>query len=143
VNALGEPKPPPRWVVGLNIAALRLGVRVGSQHLLSIPGRRSGRLRSTPVSIVTVGGQRFVVAAFSDVDWVKNARAAGEGILARGRAHERVRIVELPVEERSAVLVEFLRQVPGGVRFFGLSSDPEVIVKQADRYPVFRLDPLA
>ena len=69
------PKPPPHWVVSLNIAALRLGVKVGSQHLLSIPGRRSGRLRSTPVSIVDVGGLRYVVAAFSEVDWVKNARS--------------------------------------------------------------------
>jgi hypothetical protein len=137
------PKPPPHWVVSLNIAALRLGVKVGSQHLLSIPGRRSGRLRSTPVSIVDVGGLRYVVAAFSEVDWVKNARAAGQGILTRGRRHQRVRILELPVEERPAILVEFLRQVPGGVRFFGLSSDPEVIVTQADRYPVFRLDSLA
>lgn len=140
---MGELKPPPRWIVSLNIAALRLGLKIGSQHLLSIPGRRSGRLRSTPVSIVTIGGQRFVVAAFSDVDWVKNARAAGEGILARGRARRRVRILEIPLEERPAVLVEFLRQVPGGVRFFELSSDPNVIVTQADRYPVFRLDSLA
>jgi deazaflavin-dependent oxidoreductase (nitroreductase family) len=140
---MGEVKPPPRWIVSLNIAALRLGLKVGSQHLLSIPGRRSGKPRSTPVSIVAVGGLRYVVAAFSEVDWVKNARAAGEGVLARGRTRERVRIVELPIEERPAVLVEFLRQVPGGVRFFGLSSDPKVIVTQADRYPVFRLDLLA
>jgi F420H(2)-dependent quinone reductase len=140
---MGEVKPPPRWIVSLNIAALRLGLKVGSQHLLSIPGRRSGKSRSTPVSIVAVGGLRYVVAAFSEVDWVKNARAAGEGVLARGRSRERVRIVELPIEERPAVLVEFLRQVPGGVRFFGLSSDPKVIVTQADRYPVFRMDLLA
>jgi F420H(2)-dependent quinone reductase len=140
---MGDVKPPPRWIVSLNIAALRLGLKVGSQHLLSIPGRRSGKLRSTPVSIVTVGGLRYVVAAFSEVDWVKNARAAGEGVLSRGRIRERVRIVELPVEERPTVLVQFLSQVPGGVRFFGLSSDPDVIVTQADRYPVFRLDPLA
>jgi hypothetical protein len=140
---VGELKPPPRWVVSLNIAALRLGLKVGSQHLLSIPGRKSGRLRSTPVSIVTVAGRQFVVAAFAEVDWVKNARAAGEGILARGRSRQRVRTVEIPLEERPAVLVEFLRQVPGGVRFFGLTADPAVIVTQAERYPVFRLDPLS
>jgi len=135
-----ETKAPSLWIVRLNVLFLRLGLKIGSQHLLSIPGRRSGKLRSTPVSIVTVDGVRYVVAAFSEVDWVKNARAAGIGLLTRGRVQERVRIVELPVEERPVVLREFLRQVPGGVRFFGLSSDPDVIATQAARDPVFRID---
>ena len=133
-------KAPSLWIVRLNVLFLRLGLKIGSQHVLSIAGRRSGKLRSTPVSIVTVDGVRYVVAAFSEVDWVKNARAAGIGLLTRGRVQERVRIVELPVEERPVVLREFLRQVPGGVRFFGLSSDPDVIATQAARYPVFRID---
>ncbi|HEY8989298.1 MAG TPA: nitroreductase/quinone reductase family protein, partial [Candidatus Limnocylindrales bacterium] len=106
-------KAPSLWMVRLNVLFLRLGLKIGSQHLLSIPGRRSGKLRSTPVSIVTVDGVRYIVAAFSEVDWVKNARAAGIGLLTRGRVQERVRIVELPVEERPVVLREFLRQVPG------------------------------
>lgn len=135
-----EIKAPPLWVVRLNVALLRLGLKVGSQHLLSIRGRRTAKLRSTPVSIVTVDGKRYVVAALSEVDWVKNARAATVGILARGRHREDVRLVELPVHERGPILREFLLQVPGGVRFFGLSSDPDVIVTLAARYPVFRID---
>ena len=55
---MAEPKPPPHWVVILNVALLRLGAKVGSQHLLTIPGRKSGRRRSTPVSIVEVDGLR-------------------------------------------------------------------------------------
>ena len=97
-------------------------------------------MRSTPVSLVTVDGRRYIVAAFAQADWVKNVRAAGAGDLARGRRHESVRLVELPVAERGPVLREFLRQVPGGVRFFGMSSDPDAIVAAADRYPVFRID---
>jgi hypothetical protein len=135
-----EIKAPSLWIVRLNVLFLRLGLKIGSQHLLSIAGRRSGKLRRTPVSIVTVDGVRYIVAAFSEVAWVKNARAAGVGLLTRGRVQERVRIVELPVEERPVVLREFLRQVPGGVRFFGLSSDPDVITTRAARYPVFRID---
>lgn len=133
-------KAPPIWIVKLNVFLLRLGLEIGSQHLLSIPGRRSGKPRSTPVSIVTVDGLRYVVAALSEVDWVKNARVAGAGVLARGRRQEFVRLVELPVGERGPILREFLLQVPGGVRFFGLSSDPDVIVALAARYPVFRID---
>jgi deazaflavin-dependent oxidoreductase (nitroreductase family) len=134
-------KPPPMWIVRFNIAALRLGLKVGSQHLLTIPGRKSGVPRTTPVSLVTVAGRRYIVAAFAEADWVRNARAAGAGVLRRGRQNERVRLVELPVEERGPILRAFLQQVPGGVRFFGMSADPDAIAAAADQYPVLRIDP--
>lgn len=126
-------------MVRLNVAMLRRGLRIGSQHLLSVRGRKSGAIRSTPVSIATVGTKRYIVAAFADAAWVGNVRAAGQGTLRRGRDEERVRLVEMPVEERGPVLRAFLEQVPGGVRFFG-SSDPSVVSSAAHRYPVFRLD---
>jgi deazaflavin-dependent oxidoreductase (nitroreductase family) len=134
-----EAKPPPAWMVRMNTAMLRRGLKVGSQHLLSVRGRKSGELRSTPVSIATVDGARYIVAAFADAAWVKNVRAAGVGILARGRTSEDIRLTELPVEERGPVLRAFLQQVPGGVRFFG-SEDPDEVATAADRYPVFRVD---
>ena len=70
---------------------------------------------------------------------MQNVRASGSGTLGNGRNVERVRLVELPVEERAPVLRAFLQQVRGGVRFLG-SGDPDVVVAGADRYPVFRLD---
>jgi deazaflavin-dependent oxidoreductase (nitroreductase family) len=121
---------------------LRRGLRIGSQHLLTISGRRSGLPRSTPVSIATVDGERYIVAAFSDAAWVANARAAGQGTLARGRHAEHVSLLELPVEERAPVLRAFLDQVRGGVRFFGTRSTDEVVAAAA-AYPVFRVVPEA
>jgi len=132
------PKPPPAWMVRLNVAMLRRGLRIGSQYLLSVRGRKSGVMRSTPVSLTTIGSERYIVAAFAEAAWVGNVRAAGEGTLRRGKAEERVRLVELSVSEREPVLRAFLEQVPGGVRFFG-SSDPNVVSAAADRYPVFHL----
>ena len=132
--------PPPSWMVRMNVAFLRRGLKVGSQSLLSVPGRKSRVARSTPVSMVTLGGVRYIVAAFSEADWVKNARAAGAGSLSRGKRVESVRLVELPVVERDAVLRAFLQQVPGGVRFFD-SPDPDTVVASAGRYPVFRVVP--
>jgi deazaflavin-dependent oxidoreductase (nitroreductase family) len=132
-------KPPPAWLVRLNVAMLRRGLAIGSQHLLSVRGRKSGLQRSTPVSLATVGAERYIVAAFADAAWVGNVRAAREGTLARGKAMERVRLVEVPVEQREPVLRAFLEQVPGGVRFFG-SSDPEVVTARATAYPVFRVE---
>ena len=131
-------KPPPAWMVRLNVAFLRRGVTLGSQYLLSVRGRRSGALRSTPVSLVTVEGDRYIVAAFSDAAWVKNVRAAEAGTLSRGRHAESVSLVELPVEERGPVLRAFLEQVRGGVRFFGPQT-PDAIVAARERYPVFRV----
>ncbi len=61
----------------MNVAVLRRGLKVGSQHLLSVRGRTTGLERVTPVSLVTVDGARYIVAAFADADWVKNGRAAG------------------------------------------------------------------
>ena len=130
--------PPPRWMVNLNRAFLRRGLKVGSQYLLTVPGRTSGEPRSTPISVVTLDGQRYIVSAFADADWVGNVRAAGAGSLARGKQAENVRLVELPASEREPVLRAFLQQVPGGVRFFE-SPEPDAVVASAGRYPVFRV----
>ena len=137
--AMKATKPPPAWMVRLNIALLRRGLRIGSQALLSVRGRRTGKPRATPVSIATVDGARYIVAAFADAAWVHNVRAAVSATLSRGRSVETIRLTELPVEQRGPVLRAFLAQVRGGARFFG-SSDAEEIVAAAERYPVFRLE---
>ena len=131
-----SPRPPPVWMVRLNVALLRRGLRLGTQHLLTVPGRKSGAPRSTPVSIATHNGRRYIVAAFPDADWVKNVRATGTATLARGRSEEHVRFSELATTERGPVLRAFLEQVRGGVRFFGRQT-PDEIVATAARYPVF------
>jgi hypothetical protein len=136
----------PRWLKPANRVIMvlnRLGLAIGTQHVLSIPGRKSGKLRSTPVSLLTLDGKRYICTAL-ETDWVKNARAVGWGLLARGRKQERITLVELPIEERRPILREFPRQVPGGVHFFatvlGLSNNPEAFAAAAPQCPVFRVD---
>ncbi len=137
----------PRWLKLANplvVALQRRGVVIGTMRLLSVPGRKSGELRTTPVSPLTVGGERYIVAGLDSADWVKNARAAGWGVLARGRKEERVRLVEVPPEERGPILREFPLKVPHGVGFFrqlyGVSGDPEEFEALAPRCPVFRVE---
>jgi hypothetical protein len=137
------------WWLGpasrLNGLLLRLGVRIGTQHVLSVPGRKSGRLRSTPVSLVTLNQTRYVVSG-EGLAWVKNARAAGWWILLRARHRERVTLTELPPEERGPILRAFWQQVPGGrsfiARLFGLAPDASAddFEAAAPRCPVFRVD---
>jgi len=132
-------QPPPAWLVRLNVALLRRGLKVGSQHLLSVRGRKSGVEGVTPVSLVTVDGSPFIVAAFAEADWVKNVRTAGADLLSRGRQRETVRLLESPEAERGQILRAFLAQVRWGVRFFD-SPEPETVVASAASDPVFRVD---
>ena len=126
------------------IALQRHGLAIGTMRILLVPGRKSGELRTTPVSPLTVDGQRYIVGGLERADWVKNARVAGWGILARGRKEERVRLVDLPVEERASILRQFPRKVPHGVQFFhrlyGVTGDPEEFASLAPRCPVFRIE---
>ena len=155
-GAAGRPKPAPApplpwWLKPANrlvILLNRAGLAVGTQHVLSIPGRKTGKLRSTPVSLFVVDGRQYICTGW-ETDWVKNARAAGWGVLSRGRKTERVALAELPVEERVAIVREFPRQVPHGVRFFVLvgavepPADPAAFAAAAPRLTVFRVDPLS
>ena len=87
-----------------------LGLTGPRTHLLTVPGRASGRLWSTPVSIVRAGNERWLVAPYGDRSWVKNARAAGWVELRRGRYHERLAVEELAPDEAVPVLQEYYRQ---------------------------------
>jgi hypothetical protein len=137
----------PRWLKLANpliVALQRRGVVIGTMRLLSVPGRKSAKLRTTPVSPLKVDGERYIIAGLEDADWVKNARVAGWGILARGRVQERVNLIELPLRERAPVLREFPRKVPHGVQFFrqlyGISGTPKEFEALASRCPVFRVE---
>ncbi len=123
-------------MVRLNVAMLRRGLRIGSQYLLTVPGRKTGDPRSTPISIATIDGVRYIVAGFADAAWVGNVRAAGSGNLTRGGRTERVTLTELPLGDRGPILRAFLKQVRGGMRFFGAQT-PDEIVARAESYPVF------
>jgi deazaflavin-dependent oxidoreductase (nitroreductase family) len=83
----------PRWLRAANRAALalsRIGLTMGPVHVLTVPGRRTGKPRSAPVSPLTVGGGRYLVSALPDSDWARNVRAAGHAQLSRGRRREPV-----------------------------------------------------
>jgi deazaflavin-dependent oxidoreductase (nitroreductase family) len=126
-----------------NAVLLRHGIGPSPQHLLAVPGRRTGVLRTTPVAVVTLEGYRYVVAGYAGSDWVKNARAAGWGTLTRGEDTERVTLTEVPVEQRSPILREFTRQVRGGRSFLTVTADatPEEFSRALEKHPTFLLQP--
>ncbi|BEL08659.1 nitroreductase family deazaflavin-dependent oxidoreductase [Actinoplanes sichuanensis] len=138
----------PGWLPAANrvVRVLnRLGLRLGTVHVLTVPGRRSGRPRPTPVSPLTVDGRRYVVAGLPDGDWARNVRAAGQGELASGRRLARVRLAEITDPgERRAVVRAFPAEVPHGVPFFvriGLvaTGTADEFAAAADRVAVFEI----
>lgn len=121
----------------------RLGLTGSRTHLLTVPGRTTGRLWSTPVSIVRVGEERWLVAPYGERNWVKNARAAGWVELRRGRRRERLAVVELSTEEAVPVLRRYYELGRVTRPFFevGLESTDEEWRTEAPRHPVFHLQP--
>ena len=119
----------------------RLGLTGPRTHLLTVRGRKTGKLWSTPVSIVEERGERWLVAPFGDRNWVKNARAAGWVELRRGRRHGRFAVEELSPEEAVPVLRRYYELGRVTRPFFDvtLSSPDEDWLAEAPRHPVFRL----
>jgi deazaflavin-dependent oxidoreductase (nitroreductase family) len=139
----------PWWLKYVNkvmIGLQKLGVG-GSKGpvVLTVPGRKTGKQRSTPVTPMTVDGKRYVVAGLPDSDWAANVRAAGVVTLHQGRAAERIRMVEMSTDEARPLLREFPVKVPTGVGFIknaGLVTgpNPDEFAALAGRCAVFRMD---
>lgn len=89
---------------------LQAGIPLGPLALLSVRGRRSGTLYTTPVALVQHGHERWLVAAFGEVNWVRNLRAAGVAYLTCGRRTEPISVVELGVTDAAPILQRFLKR---------------------------------
>ena len=134
----------PRRVVNALVTPLvRLGVGPRHTYLLAVPGRSTGRIYRTPVTLVEEGSSRWLVAPYGERSWVKNARAAGWVELRRGRKAERVHVDEVPPAERAPILRHYLRQVPFTREFFDAGPDApiESFAAEAHRHPVLRVIP--
>jgi deazaflavin-dependent oxidoreductase (nitroreductase family) len=133
--------PPRRVVNALVRLLLRWGLAPRHTYLLTVRGWKSGRPRSTPVTLVEEGGLRWLVAPYGEVGWVRNARATAEVTLTRGGRSETVVIFELEPVEAAPVLKRYVRQVPITRSFFDASpeSDVSAFLSEAPRHPVFRV----
>jgi deazaflavin-dependent oxidoreductase (nitroreductase family) len=122
---------------------LRLGLAPRTTMLLTVPGRRSGTLRSTPVTLIEEDGQPWLVAPYGPVGWVLNARAAGQVELSRGRRSESVQVKELAAEAAAPILKAYVERVPITRPYFDVTPDAPLaaFVAEAPKYPVFQVVP--
>lgn len=113
-------------------------------YLLEVKGRRTGRLYTTPVSVVEIGGTLFVVAPRGRTQWARNVESAPDVMLARGSRRRAYRVRALPDAEKPPVLSVYLERFRSVVqRYFPLpaGSPPAAFAPIAARYPVFQLQP--
>jgi deazaflavin-dependent oxidoreductase (nitroreductase family) len=143
----------PRWLKQVNkllIVLLRLGVPISRKEspvVLTAPGRKTGKPRSTPITPMLVDGLRYVVNGYPGADWVGNVRAAERVTLTQGRRSEQVRMIELGQDDARPVLREFPALVPTGVDLMKragvlLTGTPEELEAMAGRLVVFRIEPV-
>jgi hypothetical protein len=149
--SMPEKVAPPRWLKPMNavlLVARRLGLGWTRElPVLVLPGRKTGKLRQTPVSVLDLDGHRYLLAGWPGADWAANARAAGVGILTVGKGTERVRLVELSPTDAEPVLRAWPARIPQGAKIMrdgGVVPDlePDTFAALAGRCAVFRLDTL-
>jgi deazaflavin-dependent oxidoreductase (nitroreductase family) len=121
----------------------KMGISVMGSRELAVRGRTSGEWRTTPVNLMTVDGERYLVAPRGHTQWVRNIRVAGGGELRLGRRVEPITVAELADADKPAVLREYLRKWAWEVgRFFeGVDKDsPDSrLLEIAPGFPVFRI----
>ncbi|SHN87761.1 deazaflavin-dependent oxidoreductase, nitroreductase family [Geodermatophilus obscurus] len=124
----------------------RLGWSPGDVVNLEVPGRRTGTIRTTTLLTTVHDGHRHLVALAGESDWVRNVRAARGHVVLGRRDRRAATLVELPTEQRPAVLRAYLLHAPRrrtqvARHYFGVGADPsdEELLAVAGRYPVFRI----
>jgi deazaflavin-dependent oxidoreductase (nitroreductase family) len=122
---------------------MRCGVSVMGSRVLEVRGRRSGELRRTPVNLLELDGERYLVAPRGDTQWARNLRADPHGRLLLGRRGETFTAAELTDDDKPPVLRAYLKRwkVEVGVFFDGVGPDSsdEELRAAAPKHPVFRL----
>lgn len=124
-----------------------LGLGLKHNYLLQVRGRKSGRIYSTPVNLLEVSSadsraKRFLIAPRGRTQWVRNAEAAGEVTLKKGRARHNFCLHVIPEDEKPALLKLYLERFATTVqRYFPVPAGAELQAFReiARDYPVFEL----
>jgi len=144
MNKTFEMTPAMRIGTDFLMKMLYAGVPMGPLKLLGVRGRKSGKLYTTPVALVIKGDERWIVAAFGEVGWVRNLRASGQAQLMRGNQVENINVRELSYSEAAPILKTFLRRfglVPFIPPYFQTTAKSSIaeFEAEANNHPVFKI----
>ena len=131
--------PARRAVNGLFTVLIQAGIGGRANYLLTTTGRKTGRKRTTPVTLIEYLGERWLLSPYGNVGWVYRVRP--EVSLSRANRSESLRAEEAGPEVAGPILKQYLCTVPVTAPFFDAKfTDPvERFAQEAARHPVFRL----
>jgi deazaflavin-dependent oxidoreductase (nitroreductase family) len=114
---------------------------IGQSWVLSTTGRTSGERRDFVITPVTYDGDRYLVAPYGDVSWVKNVRANPRATLSRGGVSLRITAVEVDGDEAAHALAKYYAENSKYVaEFVEIPGDHTItdFHAVAEKYPVFK-----
>jgi deazaflavin-dependent oxidoreductase (nitroreductase family) len=95
--------------------AVRLGTRLGRDidgvRELEVRGRRTGKPRRTPVKVLEVDRERYLVSLYGSSGWVHNLRSQPTARLRFGRDVEEVLATEVADDEKRPIARAYLAGV--------------------------------
>ena len=117
-----------------------LGLPPRRQVGLEVKGRRTGRPHTLAVVVAGYQGEWYLVSMLGECEWVKNVRTQGEAYIISGR-RRKVKLEEVPIECRAAIIKEYIHRAPGGRPHIGLGTTATLADCQrvAPNHPVFRI----
>jgi len=117
--------------------AVRVGVRLGREidgvRELEVRGRRTGKLRRTPLKVLHVDGERYLVSLSGESGWVRNLRAQPHARLRFGRGVEDVVAIGLADGEKPPVVRAYLEAASRA------ETRDRLARAAGEQVPVFRL----
>jgi deazaflavin-dependent oxidoreductase (nitroreductase family) len=113
-------------------------------RVLEVRGRKSGKLYTLPVDLLSLDGKLYLVAPRGRAEWVRNAEASGSVVLRRGSRSQTYRLQALSDAQKPPILAAYLDRFRREVgRFFPVAagSPADAFAPLAERYPAFELTP--
>lgn len=124
------------WLAGV-------GLTPSDTVTVEVQGRRSGQTRANVVTSVDVDGATYLVSPRGNSEWVRNVRATGGEATIRRRGRRRVRLAEVPVEQRPPIIKAYLGRTWRATQQHievDRNAPVEEFARIAERHPVFRIE---
>jgi deazaflavin-dependent oxidoreductase (nitroreductase family) len=134
-----------RAIDAFTTAGIKRGIGPAQRYLVTVAGRKTQTLHTTPVSLVTDGSGLFLVGPYGEVGWIKNARAAGVVTLTRGGQSRTYSVSPVEGTEAGSILKRYLELEPITRSYFSVPAKAAVeeFVSELASHPVFKLTPVS